>query len=470
MDIVWLHVHGEIWDGVSKRLQEQKYWKKVIKRTKKPDLFELTRLKEAHPIPREIQIKSEHHYDTLLEKSFWLMDMLIRKTDWKTDRYNNISFHELHYRIRIYFEFYIHALIKEKISLVIFFDTPHMGWDYILYDVAKFLNIKTVILEQSRFPNKFFHFFNYTDYGKFKTSKCLGTLERFPIEKKVEKEWFYMKKNRGQISHLTLRKLLNPEKYVKKIKRLIESNDFLRFIRELFSVSRRPQAFFRFYTERYYKKAIKENIVENYPMNRKFVYFPLHFQPEKNATAWGGVYLDQVLAVERLSQLIPRDWSIYVKENPRQQGAYRNPLFFARLKQIPNTIILPKEADTFEMIKRSQFIATITGTVAFEAITGGKNALMFGWGAWFQNLPGVYHYNDQMDINDLVNNTIDHSQLEQNIAKLLNVCGTGVIREEWMTPVKEFTMESNTTSVAESLVKILNYSKAPPPAAPGPTL
>jgi len=41
------------------------------------------------------------------------------------------------------------------------------------------------------------------------------------------------------------------------------------------------------------------------------------------------------------------------------------------------------------------------------------------------------------------------------VAQLLNRCGTGVIREQWTKPVKDFTIEKNATLVATALKKIL---------------
>ena len=105
----------------------------------------------------------------------------------------------------------------------------------------------------------------------------------------------------------------------------------------------------------------------------------------------GGNYSDQLLAIEHLSSILPDDSWIYVKENPKQTGAMRGPKFFDRLDRIPNLEFLPSYANTHDLIDNSDFVATVTGTVGWEAIRKGKNVLVFGM-PWYRNLPGAIQF------------------------------------------------------------------------------
>lgn len=454
MDNVWIAARGTLWLPIAEWFRKNGYWNKVILRGR-PTIDECIEKRAESRIPPD-QVKAhEAFYESILKDRYLLLDRLYRKTDWGTGRYNSASFHELSGRIRIYFDYFMHILPAEDIKLVIFWNTPHMGWSNILYEVAVYYDIKTLILDQSKFPNRFFHYTDYYDYGHFNTSKTLDKLKTVAIERKAEKDWFYMKKNYGRKTRVTFKKLITPEKYATRLSRFIEKNDVLRLVKELCIRRSRSQAFFRYYTERDYKKAYKKMASDTCDLSQKFVYFPLHNQPERATSIWGGQYLDQALALERLSRLIPENWFIYVKESPKQKGAYRDRIFYARLRQIPNLIYLSDKANTYDLIKNAQFVSTIVGTVAWEAITGGKNVLCFGWGRWYKTFPGVYDYHPDMDISPLVNQPVDHELLEKRLAWLLNKCGTGIIYEPYAPSVPDFNIKTNTETVTASLIKIL---------------
>ncbi|MBC8342365.1 MAG: capsule biosynthesis protein, partial [Bacteroidetes bacterium] len=204
-----------------------------------------------------------------------------------------------------------------------------------------------------------------------------------------------------------------------------------------------------------YKKRLNNFIRHDINLDVPFVYFPLHFQPEKTTSNWGGIYNDQVLALERLSTAIPPDWKIYIKENPKQNGYMRGKWFFERLKSIPNLIMVPIDMNTYELLDKSQFVATVTGTAGWEAITGGKNALIFGWGVWYKSLPGVFQYEEGMDVTKILNNKIDHSQLEKRFGDLYALMADGVIYRGYETMIPGFDTRDNIKTVIRSLTRII---------------
>src|SRR5690606_14178885 len=103
----------------------------------------------------------------------------------------------------------------------------------------------------------------------------------------------------------------------------------------------------------------------------------------------------------------------------------RGNYFFKRLSQLKNVVLVSTDVDTYQLIKNSVFVATITGTVGWEAITGGKNVLVFGWGVWYKTFPGVFSFNDGFDFFKVASNRIDAQELEEKVNELLEKTGKG---------------------------------------------
>ena len=92
--------------------------------------------------------------------------------------------------------------------------------------------------------------------------------------------------------------------------------------------------------EKYLYELTIKRAKSKFDSNKKYVYFPLHLQPEMTTSILGGIYSDQLLAIERLAKIIPEDWSIYVKENPKQTSYMRGNFFFKRLNLISKAILV----------------------------------------------------------------------------------------------------------------------------------
>jgi hypothetical protein len=135
--------------------------------------------------------------------------------------------------------------------------------------------------------------------------------------------------------------------------------------------------------------------------NQKFVYFPLHYQPERTTNPEGGEYYDQFQALAKLRALLDDDVGIYIKEHPaqfwpnRNGGCARNEDYYRNLNSIGGICFVDTAHDAFELIDNSLLVATITGTVGVESIARGKPVLVFG-DPWYKGIPGSVHI-DEID-------------------------------------------------------------------------
>lgn len=133
-----------------------------------------------------------------------------------------------------------------------------------------------------------------------------------------------------------------------------------------------------------------------------YVFVALHYQPERNTVPIGGIFADQLLLVKLIAACVPSGWHILIKEHnwqlqPFSRGqSSRDEVFYRDLVSIPGVKLVPMSMPSFELIDGASAVATVAGSVGWEAINRGKPALVFGE-AWYQYCDGAYRIADIQD-------------------------------------------------------------------------
>lgn len=383
-------------------------------------------------------------YDSLFTHLYQFMDMYSRGFDA-----GDKTIHDYLNMFNMFINFFYQLLTKNKVQVVMFYNIPHDGSDFLLYQVAKSLGIKTILFYQTLFPNKFFFVYDLTDFGDFSNIQPFIQLETVHVSNKFEKDIFYMKKN----PLMRTIKQEDIDKWKKSISKI--PHKIQQLPQRIIMWPRKQLIKLLTYDNKIkYKQNNKKYAITEINTDTPFVYFALHLQPELTTSALGNRYVDQILAVEKLRQMLPEHWNIYVKENPKQTEVMRSSFFYDRLQRIKNTYLVSKDVDTYFLLKESAFPATITGTLGWEAITGGKNVLIFG-NAWYKTLPGVFSYRSDLNLSEILNYRINHKELEEKLSELMGKMADGVIDLTYTSIVENFSHEGNQRTVANSLKDIL---------------
>lgn len=387
-----------------------------------------------------------HHYNKYYQQIF---DNYFHIFTESLIRGNHIDFSYFEFKNLFTIQFYFfYDLIKDnRIELLIASNFLHEA-DFLLYPIAKdIFNIQTIFFNQSLFPNRFWYMDSIEDYGDFSAIKQL-TLKT-PVKKSLLSELrpnlFYMKKSK---------------------KFSFKEGCFYKYLfknfEKIFNKKRNIQ--FSTLILKYKKCKIYNNMLLKYStreinFNETFVYFPLHLQPELTTSIFGNIHSDQLLAIEKLSEFIPKEWKIYVKENPKQNYFQRDPLFFKRLLNINKVVLVDKRVDTHKLTQHCQFLSTISGTAGWEAIIEKRKVLLFGY-AWYQTFPGVFTYNKELTFDMLNNSTIYNNQLEEQFEKFLSNMFLGIIDENYTALVKNFNKQENKENIIFALQTILTHHES----------
>jgi hypothetical protein len=122
---------------------------------------------------------------------------------------------------------------------------------------------------------------------------------------------------------------------------------------------------------------------------KKFVFFPLHTEPESALQRTSPEYFFQLAAIASLARDLPADHLLVVKETYEIRGR-RPDDFYDQIREFKNVVLLDMLELGLEVVKQSRAVATITGTAGMEAAVLGIPVVTFGRHNIYNFLPHVH--------------------------------------------------------------------------------
>lgn len=127
-------------------------------------------------------------------------------------------------------------------------------------------------------------------------------------------------------------------------------------------------------------------------LSKKYVYFPLHYQPEATTCVCAEKYEKQIFFIDSLAKSLPADTLLYVKEHYEQLG-HRELSFYKDLKKYPNVMLISPFESSRTLIENAEVVVTLTGTAGYEAMLLRKPVILAGK-IVFDNAPGIIRTDD----------------------------------------------------------------------------
>ncbi len=393
------------------------------------------------------------------------IDNLTRGSDQMAYKFHGIqSFQDYQHITHIAYDVFGRMLLDERITHVLFFDIPHMFYDTCLKQVAEALGIRVLILRQSFFPRQFFSMSGSYDFGHIAQRASDRDSEPWPLPENGP-ELFYMKGIQpeasvpGKLSQRGIGQML-AHHLVNAPLKLLNPVYMTRLLRRMRAISRKfPQwrdPFFHFFHTDHlsYFEHIAKYEGQAVELDRPFIYFPLQLQPEMTTSSLGGRFRDQILAIEEVANLLPDDHLIYVKENPKQTGKMRSPLFLHRLERIDKVRIMSSHADSKTLLSHAIAVANVSGTVGWEAVCAGKPVVCFG-AAWWVEAPGVTRFRPGVSLHEILSNTADKEKVEAFAGLLQARSHVGNVQRQFAAADSGYSVEENGQQVAAAILDLL---------------
>lgn len=363
---------------------------------------------------------------------------------------------------------YAQQIEESEATHALFLNMPHLGYDIILYHVARVMGLKTLICSQTFFADSFFSMECIGDFGYLSPNGRDNppmAIEKGSAPATANTSLIFNDERwqkTGPRGRLKLQTVFSFVRYLaaKDPIKLLNFPYIIRNLRRIAAIYtslpdwRDPFAKFFHVNELAYFEHLAQYEQQSCDLDVPFVYIPLHNQPEMSTQTLGGKFRDQLLIVEAIARILPVGWRIYVKENPRQTAYARGPMFFHRLSRIQGVQLVPSETSTYELSSRAQVTATVCGTAGYEALRKGKPVIIFG-GAWYGDFPGVFRWNEGLDLAAIAATKFQHHDLEIAMGRLQGRCYPGVIELLYNQQSTDLDGEANADAVAKTIHKLL---------------
>ena len=155
---------------------------------------------------------------------------------------------------------------------------------------------------------------------------------------------------------------------------------------------------------------------------KKFVYFPMHVEPETALQGISPEYFYQHALIAAVSRDLPAGYCLAVKEAYGAIG--RRPAnFYRQVADLKNVVFLDTWEVGFDCARKADAVVTICGTAGLEAAVAGRPVIAFGRHNIYNFLPSVRVVEDECDLPEYLREALgdghDPEQTQADAKRLL---------------------------------------------------
>ncbi len=380
-------------------------------------------------------------------------------------------------------------------DFVVFSSTPHVVTDYVLYSLCDRRDIDTIIFTPTRLPNRFYTRTTVEGVSPklLETAEKTRGLSNIELESEIES---YIQSLRSTSDEMEPDRMEShrDNQYIKIVKKLSNPLNWIQYLSKIYNSSlevnpirTRKQSYLksryssleesqitvgRYLLQRirasYIKRQLKieyQSFTDSVDYSQKYIYYPLHYQPERTTSPEGGLFVHQRLVVKLLSICIPQGWSLLVKEHPSQffDSLYgergRNKQFYHDIASSKNVTLVPLSESQTELIDNAEAVATITGTAGWEAIARQVPSIIFG-NPWYRTCSGTFSIKSKEELESVINDLVEGSiTIPKNTVRyfsqaILEVSEKGYLNQT--TSTSTIGYEQNVQALYKSLCEYIN--------------
>ena len=264
--------------------------------------------------------------------------------------------------------------------------------DHIIFGMAESLGIRFMNLRHTKLKN----YMTYTvglDEKYSHVSKMCELLEKQAVEVKAnvneEVESYISAAQSGKVAYSGHRKFemkwqsLLPGMITDGLRALLVDVKYLGKEKDHHTKALRTQLFLqdrlfrvvRLFHQEHKFKSIYKSIGD--VSERKYIFFPMHAEPEVSLSVMAKNYQNQIEVVRNIAMQLPIEYKLLVKDHPRNLGR-RSTKYLQKVLQIPNVDLVEPSANSIDIIRQCDMSIILSGFVGFEAVLQKKPVITLG--------------------------------------------------------------------------------------------
>ena len=371
-----------------------------------------------------------------------------------------LLFHDILHANHMIWNLIQQYLLERDIDAIVFLHKPNSLIEAILYQVARALDKKVLLLTGENLKEIFFSFNSLRECGEY-DQECRNSIDlNYDLSKSLSLSGDQQGKITCEgITILNIVKVMaflirvrpfllcNLAYVLRRAKHLhdapLSTKDWRDPFAKFFSCSR--TAYFDFITNCQNVKSV---------LNNRFVYFPIQSLGTLTSEILFNKYSDQLLAIEQLARIIPKDCSIVINHCSEGAPDYLTPMFFHRIYRIPNVVRVHSCVDSEQLIDKCEIMATVSSPQGLRALFKGKKVIVFGR-PWYCKVPGTYPYNDELTYEHILSSTYERERFDQEVSKLLVKSHVGSLNSKALSLSSNLSPEENARLVSKTIFDLL---------------
>ncbi|GAA0547427.1 hypothetical protein ABNG02_06405 [Halorubrum ejinorense] len=361
---------------------------------------------------------------------------------------------------------------KLEIDYSIFSDIPHNAATYVLYRVCREQGVETVLITRTTVNDRC-----YTRSRIHHTNDVFGNESDNDSLSPELKE--YLDQIRGDYTTAEPEYMQNQNPYLPNLNHSIREyivkwwyfspTSVLKRDKQLYSDSRMNKyswLLYRFRAE-IYKQRLKHEYANRsiHPdLTNKFLYFPLHYQPERTTSPEGGDFVNQYLAIELLANVLPNHIKIFVKEHPSQFSFQpdgdrgRTVEDYEFLNSINQVSLVEQNTSSFDLIDSSIAVSTVTGTAGWEGLVRLTPSLVFG-DAWYSACPGCFKVKTKEEVSSAINRILNGINIKKRDIENFLIKIDDISEVVTQNPANKNAHQENVDSLTRLILRHIGESR-----------